>query len=601
MISFFQPSFKDKIESLRELQISLRISKNKVLEKSQYISDFEKIYESSKRELRKSNIGMISFQSIEDKFLKSKSEFVDFCKKEALVQNKIQKSISKYISQSPDLSILMEYDNFIEESKFKYLMVTLVKGYQNGEIKSIDQITQFKGYKKLSFKDGIVYVKDNRTHYSDTILINDKNEILFLVRNKNDDFEPGKYCLPGGHVDKNENPQFAAKRELEEETGINIEIDDLNHIGDYIDSSIVIHYFYAKFNGEPKVLEEREQIQWEWVNIKDITDKPLLMNLAENLQKIDLPLNSLNPKLIPGIFYYYDTGNLIKSSDDKALQEEMTNIYKDINTGKINKEDGELILKEKGRDFKKSCFYRPLKNVDYYINLKENDDNLEKGLSHKYIRKESDGKGGFNYIYKENGNTNKQENYEVNSNDPYTYKDTNVLVNKKNIRDFEKLKEVERGISTQKLKTIENTTFSSSGFKQLHKDLFGELYDWAGKTRTVNLSNGDVSFAPMRFIEENLSSQFSKISNDIKNKEKFTNEEWVKKAANHFGELIFLHPFREGNGRTTRKFLDDYLNEKEIHIDWDNIYRTDYYKACKLSINKGDNSELEQLFNNHLV
>ena len=126
------------------------------------------------------------------------------------------------------------------------------------------------------------------------------------------------------------------------------------------------------------------------------------------------------------------------------------------------------------------------------------------------------------------------------------------------------------------------------------------MYDWAGKTRNVNLSGVNVSFAPMRFLEQGLTDQFNKISMDIKNKNNISNDNWVKKAANHFGELIFIHPFRDGNGRTTRKFVDLFLKEKGLYLDWRKMDDDEYYKASELAINKADNSLLEKIFRDNL-
>ena len=146
--------------------------------------------------------------------------------------------------------------------------------------------------------------------------------------------------------------------------------------------------------------------------------------------------------------------------------------------------------------------------------------------------------------------------FDVNISDPYTYLNTNVLVNKMGIKNFEKLKNLERKICEENVSIVKEVKFSAVGFKKLHKEIFGNLYEWAGKTRNVNFSIGNVCFAPMKFLEQSLNDYFAIIADDIAHKIEITQEMWVKKAANHFGELLFIHPFRDGNGRTTRKFID---------------------------------------------
>ena len=107
---------------------------------------------------------------------------------------------------------------------------------------------------------------------------------------------------------------------------------------------------------------------------------------------------------------------------------------------------------------------------------------------------------------------------------------------------------------------------------EIHKYLFDDIYDFAGKIRTVNLSKGNFRFAPLMYLET-----------AIKNVDKMpqnTFDEIVEK----YVEMNIAHPFREGNGRSTRIWLDLIL-KKELNrvIDWSLVDKDDYLLAMERS------------------
>ena len=124
----------------------------------------------------------------------------------------------------------------------------------------------------------------------------------------------------------------------------------------------------------------------------------------------------------------------------------------------------------------------------------------------------------------------------------------------------------EKGI----LDTLDAGTFSA--LKTIHKYLFEEIYDFAGCIRTVNISKGNFRFAPVMYLEE-----------AIKNIEKMpqsTFDEIVEK----YVEMNVAHPFREGNGRSTRIWLD-LIFKTELHkvVDWSRVDKDDYLLAMERS------------------
>lgn len=129
---------------------------------------------------------------------------------------------------------------------------------------------------------------------------------------------------------------------------------------------------------------------------------------------------------------------------------------------------------------------------------------------------------------------------------------------------------------------------TTKGLKQIHSYLFGGLYDFAGKIRTVNISKGGFTFAPIEFIDETLSN--------IEKMPESTFEEIVDK----YVEMNIAHPFREGNGRATRIWLDLILKHVlKKCVDWSQINKDEYLDAMEQSVY--DPSEIKRLLQNALT
>ena len=154
-----------------------------------------------------------------------------------------------------------------------------------------------------------------------------------------------------------------------------------------------------------------------------------------------------------------------------------------------------------------------------------------------------------------------------------------VLKNKLNISDLAKLNIEEERISKKKalelfdrgiLSKLDAGTFHS--LITIHKYLFDEIYDFAGKIRTVNVSKGNFRFAPLMYLEATLAN--------IDKMPQSTFDEIVEK----YVEMNIAHPFREGNGRSTRIWLD-LIFKTEIHkvVDWSKVDKEDYLLAMERS------------------
>lgn len=154
-----------------------------------------------------------------------------------------------------------------------------------------------------------------------------------------------------------------------------------------------------------------------------------------------------------------------------------------------------------------------------------------------------------------------------------------ALKNKLGITDSLELAHTEEKISKTKalelfetglLDTFEVGTFK--GLSQIHKYLFEDIYDFAGKIREVNIAKGGFRFASVMYLSEALES--------ISKMPQSTFDEIIEK----YVEMNVAHPFREGNGRSTRIWLDAIL-KKELSqvIDWSKVNKEDYLLAMERS------------------
>ena len=154
-----------------------------------------------------------------------------------------------------------------------------------------------------------------------------------------------------------------------------------------------------------------------------------------------------------------------------------------------------------------------------------------------------------------------------------------ILENKLGVTDSAELARIEERISKAKalelfekglLDQFEIGTFQ--GLAKIHKYLFGEIYSFAGQVRTVNIAKGNFRFAPVLYLQAALEQ--------IEQMPQSTFDEIIEK----YVEMNVAHPFREGNGRSTRLWLDAIL-KKELQqvIDWSQVDKDDYLLAMERS------------------
>lgn len=170
-----------------------------------------------------------------------------------------------------------------------------------------------------------------------------------------------------------------------------------------------------------------------------------------------------------------------------------------------------------------------------------------------------------------------------------------VLENKLGITESAELAKEEERISKKKaLKLFENGMLNSleagkfDSLSIIHKYLFEDIYEFAGEIRNVNIAKGNFRFAPVMYLKQSLEH--------IDNMPQSTYEEIIEK----YVEMNVAHPFREGNGRSTRIWLDLIL-KKELGkvVDWSKVDKEDYILAMERSPIK--NVEIKELLKQALT
>lgn len=184
--------------------------------------------------------------------------------------------------------------------------------------------------------------------------------------------------------------------------------------------------------------------------------------------------------------------------------------------------------------------------------------------------------------------------------DPYLWPGTGCLRNKLGIKDSERLAEFEERIASAKDSVLSRQTlpgeYNLQHFQEFHRWLFGDVYDWAGQARTVNIVKDGVMFGSWRYLDEQVSAVLDRLSTDRwligMNRQSF-----VDKLAFYYGELNARHLFREGNGRTQRAFLRQLSAAAGWQLDWSALNDDDNIAACRDNLLTASHAQLIQVLN----
>ena len=182
------------------------------------------------------------------------------------------------------------------------------------------------------------------------------------------------------------------------------------------------------------------------------------------------------------------------------------------------------------------------------------------------------------------------------------YEGTDCLINKLNVQDKEQLAKIEASITLAKTAELESaprsTSFDFEHYKQIHKYLFEDLYQWAGEIRTIDISKKGTIFTPAKDIEMVAESCFGRLK-----KQNFFKsldfDDFVNNIVDFYCDTNMLHPFREGNGRTQRVFIAQLIRFCGYDMNFSEIDTDDLMIATIHSAN-GITDYLKEIFKNHI-
>ena len=179
----------------------------------------------------------------------------------------------------------------------------------------------------------------------------------------------------------------------------------------------------------------------------------------------------------------------------------------------------------------------------------------------------------------------------------YTDPKSEILRNLQGITDEDDLSFVESGVVSKRLDELYKKPIKIMGIESLfeiHKQLFQDLYSWAGKKRTVEISKGGKQFFPTTHFD-NAFRYINSLITEYKGISKNDKKQLAYKLAEILDNINFLHPFREGNGRTQREFIRLLALEKNIKLNLNPPDNKDIYDRYMQGTIESDITTLSNL------
>ena len=176
--------------------------------------------------------------------------------------------------------------------------------------------------------------------------------------------------------------------------------------------------------------------------------------------------------------------------------------------------------------------------------------------------------------------------------DPYVYEGTDVLINKLNIRVAAKLEKAETDFATLAIKKLQSSDFEINSIAdclEIHKRLFERLYEWAGQLRTIDIFKGEpllngksIDYVFATYLKEALRELDKEFKNVIW--EKLDSKTKIEKVCYFVSEFWHIHPFREGNTRTSAMMLYFLIKKAGLHVNIDFLSRNGKYFRNALAL-----------------
>lgn len=185
--------------------------------------------------------------------------------------------------------------------------------------------------------------------------------------------------------------------------------------------------------------------------------------------------------------------------------------------------------------------------------------------------------------------------------DPYTDPQTGILRNRIGARTQAALDCAEADLSVHRLvELVERYPVRPSGdfaeLRSIHRHLFQDLYEWAGRSRTVDIRKpGGEPFLPASRIEVGTAYVFDELrrENHLRG---LSRPKFVERLAHHYDALNYAHPFREGNGRAQRVFWSRVARDAGWQLDWRLVSRERNNEASRAAMESSDLRPLREMF-----
>lgn len=180
--------------------------------------------------------------------------------------------------------------------------------------------------------------------------------------------------------------------------------------------------------------------------------------------------------------------------------------------------------------------------------------------------------------------------------DPYVYPGTDVLRNRFDIRDADRLRVIEASITALKIAALDQRrlrgNYDLAHLQTFHRAIFSDVYPWAGEVRSVYIARSTLFAAPEN-IRPYLSAQLRELAAEDY-LQGLDQPRFTDRLAHYLGEVNAVHPFREGNGRTQRSFFGQLARDAGYEIAWDRLDPDRNIAASAASLS-GNNTELRSL------
>lgn len=187
--------------------------------------------------------------------------------------------------------------------------------------------------------------------------------------------------------------------------------------------------------------------------------------------------------------------------------------------------------------------------------------------------------------------------------DPYLDPETGLLRNKVGARTRTALDEAEGDLSFARLVQLMDRPVRPTGdldeLRAIHRHLFQDIYDWAGQLRTVDIRKsveGAQFFLPVSMIERAavFAERELRADNMLCG---MSRDHFIERLAYHYDSFNYIHPFREGNGRTQRVFWTRIACDAGWRLDWHGVYGSANDRASRAAAEKRDLGPLQDMFN----